>query len=110
MELNTYQQLAERTSRFALEGYSDNRILMATLGLTGESGEVADYIKKVIFHSHNLDQLKLIKEMGDVLWYIAELASTLHIPLEDIALINLEKLTQRYKGQFSSEASINRSE
>ena len=110
VELNAYQQLAEQTSRFALEGYSDNRLLMATLGLAGESGEVVDYIKKVIFHSHSMDVLKLTKEVGDVLWYISEICTCLDLKLESIALINLDKLAQRYKGTFSSEQSINRKE
>lgn len=110
MNLNDYQQFAEKTSRFSLEGYSDNRLLMATLGLAGEAGEVVDYVKKVIFHGHSMDQLRLVKEVGDVLWYISEIASTMKLQLDTIALINLEKLAARYKGQFSSEASINRKE
>ena len=71
MKLNKYQRLAEKTSRFYPEGYSDNRLLMAILGLTGEAGEVADYVKKVLFHNHNMNNSELSKEIGDVLWYIA---------------------------------------
>lgn len=110
VDINTYQQLAERTSRFSREGYSDNRLLMATLGLAGESGEVVDYVKKVIFHGHSMDTLKLAKEVGDVLWYVSEICTSLDLKLEHITMLNLEKLAQRYGSTFSTDASINRSE
>ena len=110
MDLDQYRLLAERTSKYANKGYSDNRLLMATLGLAGESGEIVDIIKKVIFHGHNLDKNILDKEIGDTLWYIAELCSTLDLNLNLVAINNLEKLHSRYGDSFSSEKSINRSE
>ena len=110
MDLDNYQLLAERTSRYANEGYSDNRLLMATLGLVGESGEVADIVKKVVFHNHSLNQVELVKEIGDVIWYIAELCTLLEINMDSVIELNLEKLAARYGAEFSSEKSINRNE
>jgi len=110
MDFNDYQELAERTSKFSDSGYSINRLLMATLGVAGESGEVADYIKKHIFHDHPLDIFKLMKELGDVLWYLAEICNLYNVKLETVARLNIEKLDQRYPDKFSSEKSIHRNE
>ena len=82
------------------------RVLQAALGLSGEAGEVTDYLKKVIFHKHQLDVDKVRKELGDVLWYISEIALALGMGLESIALGNLAKLKDRYKGgQMTPELS-----
>lgn len=110
MNLNTYQELAHQTSRFAK--YPDYRgnITMATLGLNGEAGEVADIIKKWLYHGHQLALDNLASELGDVLWYIAECCTALGITLDDIAEGNLAKLSTRYGTAFSSEASINRTD
>jgi NTP pyrophosphatase (non-canonical NTP hydrolase) len=115
MDLNEYQKLARRTSAFApidTRNNTDRRenMLMATLGLNGEAGEVADHIKKMVYHldSPNLD--KLSDEIGDVLWYVAELCSALGFNLNSVAAQNIEKLQSRYGSAFSTEASINRKE
>jgi NTP pyrophosphatase (non-canonical NTP hydrolase) len=79
------------------------------LGVAGEAGEVADYIKKCEFHGHPLDRTKLKKELGDVLWYIAMLARTIDMPLSEIAEANVAKLKERYPNGFSHEASQKRS-
>lgn len=103
-DLNTWISLAETFEE------QDNRasILMAALGLTGESGEVADILKKVVFHGHDLDKAKLKAELGDVLWYVARLASALDLSLSDIMQHNIDKLQARYPEGFNSEASRNR--
>jgi len=82
--------------------------MVFALGLTGESGEVADLIKKWIGHDHPLDLEKLRKELGDVLWYIAAIADNFHIDLSDIAVTNILKLRSRYPDGFSSKMSQNR--
>ena len=70
-----------------------------TLGLTGEAGEVADKVKKVIrdrggsFDRETREAIKL--ELGDVLWYVAQLASELGYDLEEVAEANLQKLSSR---------------
>lgn len=80
------------------------------LGIAGEAGEVADVIKKEVFHDHPEDTEKIKKELGDVLWYVAAVATVYKLDLEDIAVANLEKLKKRYPDGFSSERSLNRSE
>jgi len=65
------------------------------IGLIGEIGEVAEKLKKHIRDGTPLDKEQLTKEMGDVLWYWAALATTLHISAEEIARVNLDKLMDR---------------
>lgn len=103
-----YQNLACRTLNKDL----DPVLLFASLGLglTGEAGEVADLIKKHVAHRHPLDKEKLLKELGDVLWYAAVLCRELNATLEDVMSQNINKLKQRYPEGFSSEKSINRQE
>lgn len=79
-------------------------------GLTGEAGEVADLIKKHFGHGHVLDHDKLKKELGDVMWYLSQLAEQFDLNMEDIAEANITKLKARYPNGFSEEASINRKE
>lgn len=106
MNLDTYQELALRTKA----PYSSEPLELAThsLGLVGESGEVADHIKKYLGHGHELDKTKVAKELGDVLWYVAILAHNLGYNLDTIAQNNIDKLAKRYGDKFSSFASINR--
>lgn len=79
-----------------------------SLGLTGEAGEVADYVKKVVAHGHALDSDKLAKELGDVLWYTAVMADAIGLTLEAIAAQNIVKLKARYPEGFSHERSLTR--
>lgn len=106
MRLSEYEALAHRTMQRG-RSKTDN-LTMASLGLAGESGEVADYIKKVAFHSHDLDEDKVVGELGDILWYIALAARTLGVSLDAVALKNITKLSARYPDGFSSERSRNR--
>lgn len=103
-----YQEAAERTSRFKQRRLRQKRLMVTALGLAGEAGEVADLVKKHVGHGHELDTTKVIDEIGDVLWYVSEMASALGCPLEDVALINEKKLRKRYPKGFSSAASRNR--
>lgn len=83
-------------------------VAVFALGIAGEAGEVADLIKKHIGHGHELDKSKLVRELGDVLWYVAGLATVLGVPLSEVAQVNISKLSKRYPNGFSSEASKNR--
>lgn len=109
MNFQTYQFQANETSG-GKGDFSTMRLATAALGLAGESGEVCDHIKKAIGHGHKLDTEQLRAELGDCLWYIAELCTTLELSLQDVAQYNLDKLARRYAGGFSSEKSINRVE
>jgi NTP pyrophosphatase (non-canonical NTP hydrolase) len=105
MEINEYQALALRTSNSEM---SEDLILNGILGLCGETGEVSDHIKKHLFQGHDLDEEKLIGELGDVCWYIAILASGLNVSLEEVMNRNIKKLEKRYPDGFAAEKSINR--
>lgn len=87
---------------------NDQDILMnAVLGINGEAGEVADLIKKWLFHERELDLEKLDKEVGDVLFYCALYAHARKRLLSDIAQLNVDKLSVRYAdGKWSAKANI----
>ena len=78
------------------------------LGLIGESGEVAEHVKKHFRHGHSLDEVHLVEELGDVLWYVAVLAHMLGTDLNTVADINMAKLRKRYPEGFSEERSRER--
>lgn len=107
MDLNEYQRLAARTSGSA-DSDPDVRICISALGIAGEAGEVADFVKKWIGHGHDPDAEKLKKELGDVLWYVSDIATLCQMSLNDVAATNIEKLRKRYPDGFSVEASRNR--
>lgn len=106
MTINEYQKLALRTANKT----GDKQIVNSALGLCGESGEVADIIKKAYFQGHVLEEAKVIEELGDVAWYIATMAHALGTDLETVLERNIEKLKKRYPEGFSEEKSINRKE
>lgn len=97
MEFNHYQEEARKTAIFP----TDNSIQYLALALCGESGEIAEHIKKIlrdqqgIFTDFNKTAIAL--ELGDCLWYIANFAQVLGYSLEDIAKLNLEKIQRRQK-------------
>lgn len=76
----------------------------AALGLTGESGEFADHVKKILYHDQSLNderRTKMIKEIGDILWYVNLACGALHIPLTLVADGNIQKLAERHpEGKF----------
>lgn len=108
MDLNEYQYLAQRTANPELS--SRQKILNGCYGMCGEAGECIDILKKVEFQGHTLDPNKLLDELGDVLWYVAETASGLGYTLNDVAYHNISKLENRYPKGFSAENSIHRHE
>lgn len=70
------------------------------MGLAGESGEVIDYLKKVCFHGKGFDKENLILELGDLMWYFANLLKILDISFDDVLEKNIEKLLKRYPNGF----------
>jgi NTP pyrophosphatase (non-canonical NTP hydrolase) len=106
MRFSEYQELAARTANSA----QDKRRIVACLGLAGEAGEFVDAIKKMVAHGHDVPEEQLKKELGDVLWYVAELCSAFGWSLEEVAAANIDKLRQRYPEGFSSAASVARAD
>ena len=98
MDLDQYQEVASKTAVFP----TDNSLMYLTLGLCGEAGEVAEKIKKHIRDSGSLQNTypihykeALIRELGDVLWYLANLANELNVKLNKVARLNIEKIQKR---------------
>ena len=94
-DLDMYQKVALTTAIYPRE----QAIIYPTLGLTGEAGEVANKVKKIIRDGSDSTNEKLVSEIkseiGDCLWYIAVLANDFDIKLSDIASANIEKLALR---------------
>ena len=107
MKANDYQKAALRTAS-AIE--PKDLILNGALGLSGETGEVADHIKKFKFQGHGLDREYLAKELGDICWYIAILAKGIGYDLATIMEMNIDKLKKRYPNGFEASRSLNREE
>lgn len=98
MELNQYQEGARETAQYPCIGHL---IVYPALGLAGESGEVADKVKKLFRDGGgvltNEYRRMLALELGDVLWYVANFAHELGYTLEEVAVMNLFKLADRQK-------------
>jgi len=108
MTINEYQSLAMTTLNPALS--EKDVIINAVMGLCGESGEAIDLVKKWLAQGHELDKEHLIKELGDICWYVAELAHVLGVPLEDVMQRNIDKLKARYPEGFTVKDSKNRAD
>lgn len=108
MQINEYQHLAMTTLNKELT--KKEVLVNSVMGLNGEAGEAIDIVKKHLFHGHDLNKEELIKELGDVAWYLAEAAYALDVDLETIFKLNIEKLKKRYPEGFKVEDSINRKE
>ena len=108
MDIRQYQAKAIRTVNTNLQ--DDEQLANLCMGLCGETGEVVDYIKKYIYHGHLVEREKLVEELGDVMWYLTNLATFFELPMCDILEENIRKLEERYPKGFSEEKSINRKE
>jgi len=109
MDLNTYQTAALQTAIYPNQSFN---FTYPVLGLVGEAGEVADKLKKVIRDNGGIltDPVRdaVAKEIGDVLWYVAVLASEMDYNLNDIAQINIDKLNSRKERGVLSGSGDNR--
>ena len=97
MTFDDYQKAAARTS-----GESSD-IINGALGIGGEAGEVIELVKKHKYHGRDLDLDALAKELGDLMWYLAETASQAGLSLSDVAAMNVEKLQKRHPDGFSAD-------
>ena len=108
MTVNEYQSLAMATLNTELD--KKNILINGVMGLCGESGEAINIVKKHLAQGHEWDREELIKELGDIAWYLAETASALEIDLDEVLAKNIEKLKKRYPEGFDTEKSIYRLE
>ena len=106
MTINEYQSLAMRTLNPSLE--KRDVLINGVMGLCGEAGEAIDLVKKHLHQEHELDRDGLIRELGDVAWYLAETAHALDVDLETVLQMNIDKLRRRYPEGFDAERSTNR--
>lgn len=106
LTMDEYQREALRTAPQHLD--SDLRRATYALGISGESGEVAEIVKKELGHDHETDRLQVAKELGDVLWYVAGLAREYGWSLSDIGQLNIDKLRSRYPDGFDPGKSKKR--
>lgn len=105
MNLDEYQRASRRTARYPAIGHP---IIYPALGLTNEAGEVAGKIKKIFRDREGVigeaEREALKAELGDVLWYLAQLCTELGLSLEEVAHHNLEKLADRQaRGMIQGE-------
>jgi NTP pyrophosphatase (non-canonical NTP hydrolase) len=96
MNFGEYQELARETAIYPNLG---GNFFYPTLGLCGEAGEVAEKVKKIIRDDNGVvsydKRLEIKKELGDVLWYVANIASELNLSLTEVAELNIQKLHDR---------------
>lgn len=98
MNLNEYQELALRTVNKDLD--KRDLLINASMGICGEAGETIDIVKKHLGHKHELDREHIKEELGDIMWYIAEMCYVLEINLDDVCENNIAKLKKRYPEGF----------
>ena len=113
MTPNEYQRNAMRTASGISTSCPENLLLQGVMGMSGESGEALDIVKKIMFQGHELNEATrehLIRELGDVLWYVATTAEALNVPLETVMQVNIDKLRARYPKRFDAERSRHREE
>ncbi|PWG00688.1 nucleoside triphosphate pyrophosphohydrolase family protein [Levilactobacillus bambusae] len=97
MEFNDYQEAANRTL------YGNEQVLTnCALGLASETGQVVDLVKNYTFRGQELDQEALVSEMGDVLWYLSQVAQWADIDFDDVAQENIKRLNERYPDGYQS--------
>jgi NTP pyrophosphatase (non-canonical NTP hydrolase) len=113
VDLNEYQKQAIGTAEYPEVGYN---IVYPAMGLAGEAGEVCDKIKKFWRNTnhmsasflHEQDRNEIVKELGDVLWYISAMAEEIGATLNSVAEINLAKLKDRKERGVIKSAGDNR--
>lgn len=108
MDANEYQFLAYRTANHELSKFDQLR--NAAYGLNGEAGEVIDLLKKHEFQNHDLSYSEIIKELGDIAWYLALACTAIGMPMNEMLERNIQKLKERYPNGFDADKSINRKE
>lgn len=105
MEINKYQALANRTINKELTNTQLEH--HALHGIAGEVGEIHSLYQK-IYQGHDFDIEHLKKEMGDLMWFVAELCTALDVSMEVICEMNIEKLMERYPEGFDTNRSLHR--
>lgn len=107
MQMNEYQKAAARSINPAL--YPEQVLHHALHGMSGEVGEIHSIYQKS-YQGHEIDTDHVKKELGDLLWFIAEYCTAMGWALEEVAQMNIDKLKARYPEGFSEDKSLHRKE
>jgi len=108
-----YGTFETRIKELSYKGVDVPRLLTGTIGLNSEAGEFGDIAKKIYFQGKEYSEEnrdKLIKELGDVMWYVAVCCMSLDVSLEEVLQRNIGKLTNRYPDGFDKNISENKKE
>ncbi len=107
-----YQSFIESLNLLNGEGANPHRLATAAVGLSAESGEFLEIVKKMVFQGKPWDTANrehLVIELGDVMWYVMQACMALDVSLEDVVAGNVNKLKRRYPGgEFDIYYSENR--
>ena len=82
------------------------KLLHASIGISGEAGEISSAIEKWLWYGQHLDETNLKEEMGDLMWYLAEMCNALGYQLEEIMEANIRKLKKRYPEKYTDERAL----
>jgi NTP pyrophosphatase (non-canonical NTP hydrolase) len=111
-ESQDYSHFTARLFQLEREGFPTQRLLTSAVGMSAEAGEFTEVVKKIIFqgkpvNEDNLFHLK--RELGDILWYVAQACIGLDISFDEVLQMNIDKLKSRYPGgEFDAHYSENR--
>lgn len=112
MDFDEYQEKIKEFDLYKPDKLTEVGFIEKVLGLTGEAGETADKVKKVLRDKDGSatdeDKKEIVKELGDVIWYVASIARYLDIPFSEVAKMNVEKLTSRKERNKLHGAGDNR--
>jgi NTP pyrophosphatase (non-canonical NTP hydrolase) len=94
------------------EGFETHRLLTAAVGMSAEAGEFTEVVKKIIFQGKPVNEdnmFHLKRELGDIMWYVAQACMGLNVSLDEVIEMNVDKLKARYPGgEFDVHQSENR--
>lgn len=105
LTMSQYQKLAMRTCNITKN--PDDKLFHAVFGLNAEAGEVAGLFQKS-YQGHDIDIVHMKKELGDTLWMLAEACDAIGTTLNEVAIMNIEKLRKRFPDGFDPKRSLNR--
>jgi len=107
-----YDSFVGRIAELNSQGFPTERLLTAAVGMSAEAGEFTEVVKKIVFqgkpvNNDNLFHLK--RELGDIMWYVAQATQALEISMEEVLDTNIRKLSKRYPdGTFDAYMSEDR--
>ena len=112
MNFDEYQEKIREFDLYKPGKLTEVGFVEKVLGLAGEAGETADKVKKVLRDKGGCatdeDKKEIVKELGDVIWYVASIARYLDVPFSEVAKMNVEKLTSRKERNKLHGAGDNR--